>query len=66
MSRRGAAAGGCDNKFYKLLEVEPTADVNEIKKAYRKLAMKWYRAAHRSIQRERPQQTASLDARMSI
>jgi curved DNA-binding protein CbpA len=40
MSRRNN--GACDNKFYNLLEIEPTADESAIKKAYRKLAMKWH------------------------
>ena len=31
--------GGCDNKYYTILGIEPTANQIEIKKAYRKLAM---------------------------
>ena len=28
--------------YYKILEIERTADDKEIKRAYRKLAMKWH------------------------
>jgi DnaJ family protein A protein 2 len=39
MSRRGASS---DNKFYDLLEVEKSASQSDIKKSYRKLAMKYH------------------------
>jgi len=31
-----------ETKFYDLLGVAPSADENQLKKAYRKLAMKWH------------------------
>ena len=31
-----------DTTFYDTLELEPTASVRDIKKAYRRLAMKWH------------------------
>ena len=34
--------GGCDNKLYSVLNVEKTASDSEIKKSYRKLAMKYH------------------------
>merc|ERR1719428_1684600 len=39
-SRRGSKKDADTTKFYKLLEVEKGADTPEIKKAYRKLAVK--------------------------
>ena len=41
MFGRNAGPPKKDNKYYELLELTPSATSADIKKAYRKLAMKW-------------------------
>jgi hypothetical protein len=41
MFGRNAAPAKKDTKYYDLLELTPSATAADVKKAYRKLAMKW-------------------------
>ena len=37
-----SSLSGESNDYYKILEVEKTANTSDIKKSYRKLALKWH------------------------